>query len=628
MKWSLQIARIDGTDIKIHWSFILLVPYIWIVLSPDTPRGWLISVSALVLVFGCILLHELGHSMVANRLGVPTKTIILWPLGGFALLSRVPERPMHQLAIYGAGPFVNLILALVGWLLRRLLFTTNFHQTLGAWSPTALSLLAGLSSGLIFINLFLAIFNLLPAYPLDGGRILHAILQLLFGLRWANRATLALSWLLAPGLLLLGWWLGDWIIIFVGLMIFIFAGTLNKNVNTAFNSGLMWLSDRSTYLLQRGDFTSALAHAERMVQAHPRDSQGYLDRANAYFHLKRPDLALADYTHALALEPNTPLAYAYRFYAYIELNQYDRALADIQHFGTLQPDSEMSVHGLAYLYSQLKDFDRALGLYKQPNRQNIDYLGSLINSGLVIIEADPYAPTSYQQATQMFERVLKLDPQSIYGLFGLGVVAMCQQERQKALSYYQQVLSMDNTNAQAHMRLGTMYLQSGQLELAEQHLEQACRVPSSDYSALLHRGRLRFVKGDQAAANDDWGTLLRWGNTAYLLFSELSLLNTMQNQLDWALAYYAFAEQLLPDRAEVHCGRADAYRINQRYAEALTAYNRALAMNAELAEAWYRRGLVNKAIGQPAYSDFQHAIQYTTNTTLQRWAHEHLADAV
>jgi Zn-dependent protease/predicted transcriptional regulator len=165
------VARIAGIDLRIHATFILLLA--WIALSHLLHgHGAALALQALLMilcVFGIVVLHELGHALVARRFGIQTQDITLLPIGGVARLERIPTRPVEELLIAIAGPAVNVVLA--GALLLSLLLTggsASFAE-LGSTS-------APLLQQLLWINISLAAFNLIPAFPMDGGRVLRALL--------------------------------------------------------------------------------------------------------------------------------------------------------------------------------------------------------------------------------------------------------------------------------------------------------------------------------------------------------------------------------------------------------------------------------------------------------------------
>jgi Zn-dependent protease len=170
MSWKL--GRIAGIDVFLHPTFFLLLAYVAMM------GGGIGSVLLVSAVFGCVLLHELGHALTARRFGIATEDITLYPIGGVARLRHMPRAPGAELLIALAGPAVNvaIVLALMA------------VQTLGLggspWSPSLLGLCV---DDLILINLGLAFFNLIPAFPMDGGRVLRALLSGWIG---RERATL------------------------------------------------------------------------------------------------------------------------------------------------------------------------------------------------------------------------------------------------------------------------------------------------------------------------------------------------------------------------------------------------------------------------------------------------------
>src|SRR6267378_4982921 len=173
MKWSWRIARVAGIEVFMHATFLLLLA--WVGVTDYLPRhSWQAAARGIVFVlilFVIIVLHELGHALTARRFGIRTLDITLLPIGGVARLERMPEKPVQELLVALAGPAVNLVLALV--LLLLLAVGRQFGDFEG------LSLLGGsLLARLLQVNVALAVFNLLPAFPMDGGRVLRALLAL------------------------------------------------------------------------------------------------------------------------------------------------------------------------------------------------------------------------------------------------------------------------------------------------------------------------------------------------------------------------------------------------------------------------------------------------------------------
>lgn len=171
MKWSFRIAEIRGIGIFVHATFLVLVAIVvashWAA-DRDLAKALEGAVFMLAL-FGCIVLHELGHALTAARFGIRTRDITLYPIGGVARLERMPEEPRHELAVALAGPAVNV--AIAGLLfagLRLAGVPIPFADALGSANPVLVRLM--------WLNCGLAAFNLLPAFPMDGGRVLRAAL--------------------------------------------------------------------------------------------------------------------------------------------------------------------------------------------------------------------------------------------------------------------------------------------------------------------------------------------------------------------------------------------------------------------------------------------------------------------
>jgi len=171
MRWSWKLGEVAGIGIFVHVTFLMLVGWValshWIVeRSLAAAVGGAIFILAL---FGCVVLHELGHALTAKRYGVRTRDITLYPIGGMARLERIPEVPQQEALIALAGPAVNVVIAAGLWLAL---------SAAGGVTPLAeLDVTKGpFLERLLLVNLFLAGFNLIPAFPMDGGRVLRALL--------------------------------------------------------------------------------------------------------------------------------------------------------------------------------------------------------------------------------------------------------------------------------------------------------------------------------------------------------------------------------------------------------------------------------------------------------------------
>jgi len=173
MKWQWKLARIAGIDVYVHATFLLLIG--WVAFSHWTgQQSWgavLSGIAFILLLFTFVVMHEYGHALTARKFGIKTRDITLYPIGGVARLERMPEKPIEELWVALAGPAVNVVVALVmfGYLLL-----TGTLQPLTSLSVSTGSLI----ERLMLVNLWLVAFNLIPAFPMDGGRVLRALLGL------------------------------------------------------------------------------------------------------------------------------------------------------------------------------------------------------------------------------------------------------------------------------------------------------------------------------------------------------------------------------------------------------------------------------------------------------------------
>lgn len=230
--WSLRLGSLLGIPIRVHWTFLLLVA--WFMAGPVLTGGagaagaGLRSASFVLAVFGCVLLHELGHAVAARRYGIATKDITLLPIGGVARLERMPEQPVQELVVALAGPAVNVAIAAV--LLPLVLLTDGWSLTATTGSDGAAQSAAGelrrmpFLASLALVNVLLVVFNLIPALPMDGGRVLRAILSMVLDRRRATAIAAAVGQVFAVGFALFGVFSGNVLLILIALFVFFGAG--------------------------------------------------------------------------------------------------------------------------------------------------------------------------------------------------------------------------------------------------------------------------------------------------------------------------------------------------------------------------------------------------------------------
>jgi Zn-dependent protease/CBS domain-containing protein len=228
MLWSIRIGTIAGTAVRIHVTFLLFL--IWIGALQWSTGGANAAVTGIlfiVLLFLCVLLHEFGHIFMARRFGVRTPDVTLFPIGGLANLERIPEKPREELLVALAGPAVNVVIAAI---LLLALSTSLDPSALAPLEDTHANLVARLATA----NIILVVFNLIPAFPMDGGRVLRALLAMRLGFARATQiaATIGQGFAFVLGFIGL---FGNPLLIFIAIFVYLAASAEAQHV--AFNEG-------------------------------------------------------------------------------------------------------------------------------------------------------------------------------------------------------------------------------------------------------------------------------------------------------------------------------------------------------------------------------------------------------
>jgi stage IV sporulation protein FB len=230
MHWSITIGRVAGTAIRLHVTFILFLA--WIAVSDYKTGGYEAAISSIVfllLVFSCVVAHEFGHILMARYFGIRTPEVTLLPIGGIANMERIPEEPWQELPVAVAGPMVNVVIAAV------LIMIGGFAMI----DVQAVDLAnAPLVQRLALVNISLVVFNLIPAFPMDGGRVLRAVLAMRLGSQRATEIAARLGQVFAFVFVALGLFFNP-VLIFIGLFILV-AGVseLQANAIHRFAQGL------------------------------------------------------------------------------------------------------------------------------------------------------------------------------------------------------------------------------------------------------------------------------------------------------------------------------------------------------------------------------------------------------
>jgi stage IV sporulation protein FB len=225
MTWSFSIGRLFGSDLRVHVTFFLLLA--WIGFAAWSAGGWPAMVQNLTFVlalFVCVLAHEFGHALTARRYGIKTPDITLLPIGGLARLERMPEKPGQEITVALAGPAVNVVI----WLVLTLILGAGLpDDSLDDGIDLAGS---GFLDQLALVNLFLALFNMIPAFPMDGGRVLRAALSLRMNRVAATRIAAAAGQVVAVLLGFLGLSSGNPVLVLIAVFVFVAANAEAQDV--------------------------------------------------------------------------------------------------------------------------------------------------------------------------------------------------------------------------------------------------------------------------------------------------------------------------------------------------------------------------------------------------------------
>ncbi|MGK7395452.1 MAG: site-2 protease family protein [Candidatus Cyclobacteriaceae bacterium M3_2C_046] len=223
MKWSLNLGKVLGIKLVIHWTFFILLA--WIVFAQiqqgSETQTVILTLAFVLAIFLCVILHEFGHALTARHYGIPTKKITLLPIGGVAGLERMPEEPRKELLIAVAGPLVNVLIALIlAFFIPFEQYANNPERLVQAITPQNFLI------ALFSINVILVLFNIIPAFPMDGGRVLRALLALKMNRIKATNIASKLGQLIAFGFVFLGLFYNPFLIL---IGIFVYFGAYSEN---------------------------------------------------------------------------------------------------------------------------------------------------------------------------------------------------------------------------------------------------------------------------------------------------------------------------------------------------------------------------------------------------------------
>ena len=224
MKWTLYLGKVAGIRMFIHWTFIILVVWIFLMhfrMNQSIEDG-LLGVAFILIIFACVILHEFGHALTARKFNIGTKSITILPIGGVASIERMPEKPTQELLVAIMGPAVNVVIAVVLYLILKL--TGNIPNTQQLMEQQgSLNLRDSFTFNLMLVNVALVAFNLIPAFPMDGGRVLRALLSYRMERSKATNVAARVGQFLAIVFVFAGFYTNFWLV-FIGIFIFLGAG--------------------------------------------------------------------------------------------------------------------------------------------------------------------------------------------------------------------------------------------------------------------------------------------------------------------------------------------------------------------------------------------------------------------
>jgi Zn-dependent protease/CBS domain-containing protein len=214
MRWSFKVARVAGIEVKIHITFLLVLAYFGAVYwQQGGMRGAVEGVGFTLLLFLCVLLHEFGHAFAARAYGIRTPDITLLPIGGVARLERMPDKPVQELVVAVAGPAVNVVIAFV----LVVFLAVKVHMS----DLADIDRGGGLLENLLYMNVMLVVFNAIPAFPMDGGRVLRALLAMMMDHTQATLIAARVGQVLAVGFAVWSFSGGPSMLLFIAMFVFV-----------------------------------------------------------------------------------------------------------------------------------------------------------------------------------------------------------------------------------------------------------------------------------------------------------------------------------------------------------------------------------------------------------------------
>ena len=506
-KKTWRIGRVGGTEIHLHISMLLVIPLIYFVFRPQIWEDALIdSVWALGL-FASILLHELGHALTAQAFQIQVKKIVLWPLGGLTQLSAESKKPWQRFAISAAGPAVSLGLAGAFWAVWT--FSTVpaewFYLPEHLWKLRLFDLLDVLA----LTNVFLGVFNLLPIIPLDGGGMLYALGEGLFGKRNANVISLVVGLTFLIGLVVFSLVQHDYLMLLFCFLMALGLARLNPHSQRWLALAVNYLFRRSAYHYMQEDFDASIQMYTQKLAAQPQDVNSRLARSLAYTQLGEIAQAKADVEQVLQMDPQNAVALELRGEMFAMEKDFPAALELYQQVKALKPDWAGSYLDVGGVYLEqgdpaaaLRELDQAVALMPEfplgylvrsiahyhlgdraaAHRDQAEALKISPQQALTVNEVNL---TLYRNeldwALDFFGWVLEKHPKQWMAYQGRGDALAVNGQEEQALEDYTQAIQLAPRQPVLYLRRGAAYQRLGRVEEARQDFQQVLALKAKSH---------------------------------------------------------------------------------------------------------------------------------------------------
>ena len=504
LSWSWSFGRLRGVDFRFHFSILFSIPIAYYLFRPIIFRDVVVALLWVIGFVLCIFLHELGHTLAAQLVGVEVKSIVIWLFGGFTNLTRKAEKPAHNLVISAAGPLVNMFLAFLCVLsyivISFLLLPFIKDLEVFLW----MQIFANLSFSLTFVNLILVVFNLLPIYPLDGGNITHSIMEIFFGKTNADLITLIIGIPVLLGLIAFGLFTRDYLLLASCVLIGFAMATLNPSALRWINLRINYVYRRAGYYFMLEDFDRAIQYYTRDIERDPQQPNHYLARSACYLNILQKERALADVERALKLVPNHAVALQLRGEMYAMDKNYDSALEYFAKAQAVNPNWAVPYFDRGAVLLDKKDLLPALeefnkGIALQPMFtlfyivRSMAYfrLGNLEaahkDQDLAIGLSEKDALTMSDLNMQIYEhyldwaedyyaRILSNQSNSSYAYHGRADAYRINNQHEKAVADYTHAIAIDPHEARLYLGRGKSYSALNEIEKAEKDFQTVSAV--------------------------------------------------------------------------------------------------------------------------------------------------------